>query len=113
MTFKEVNMTTRKRVRESRLNKTLLRKSGIFPARYEEHFCDFLNTDLNKVVIFDLEYGAGEVLKEIDPVAFRTAMNDYLDCLKRDGDILEVSGYLYWKHEIEEHFEIIKPRYKR
>ena len=88
-------------------------RSGIFPARYVEHYREFLNDTLPRVLIFDLSYGAGEVLEEVDPVAFRTGMNDYLDSLKTDGYILEVSGLLYWTHEIEQHFEIIKPRNKR
>jgi biotin operon repressor len=48
---------------------------------------------------------AGDVLKEVDPVAFRTGVNDHIDSLIKNGELLEVSGDYYFLEELSEELE--------
>lgn len=44
-----------------------------------------------EVRIGTLTYSASEVLKAVDPIAYRTGLSDYADSLIQDG--YEVEGY--------------------
>jgi hypothetical protein len=99
-------MTTKKQINENELTREILVGDNIFPIEAETYYRDFLNDCCQEVEIGSLKYGAGRVLEKIDPVAFRTGMLDHFDCLKKDGEVLEVEGFYFWLHEIKETFEI-------
>jgi chaperonin cofactor prefoldin len=62
----------------------------------EDDFEEFLNDET--VSIGNLTYGQGDVLKSVDPTAFRCAYNDHLDTL----DIEDFDAYTDVQSEIEE-----------
>lgn len=47
--------------------------------------------EYGEVKISTLTYSASQVLKAVDPIAYRTGLSDYADSLIRDG--YEVEGY--------------------
>lgn len=101
-------MTTKKQINENELTRELLVEKKVFPIETEGYYRDFLNDCCGEVEIGNLKYQAGRVLEEIDPIAFRTGMLDQLDCEIKNGSILEIEGFYFWKHEIEEVFELIE-----
>ena len=50
---------------------------------------DMLNDCHEPVRIGYLEWGAGAVLEEMDPIAFRCGVSDYWDSLLTDGEYVE------------------------
>ena len=48
----------------------------------EDEFEELLNDGVAPVVVFGYEFGAGTVLRGLDPVAFRQAFLDELDILE-------------------------------
>lgn len=91
--------------KKTKITKNELTKKMVFPVATEEVFMDALN-DEPEVVICGLTYSAGYVLREVDPIAFRTGMLDYLDSLKKDRTIVEIEDTLYWKCDVEKYFDI-------
>lgn len=60
----------------------------------EEQLKEMYDEALNQgdeIQIGSLFYLPAEVLKAVDPIAYRTGMSDYADSLARDG--YEVEGY--------------------
>ncbi len=41
-----------------------------------------------------------EAIKELDPISYRIAIDEYLDGFRGDGEIVEVGGEDYWKDDI-------------
>lgn len=61
-----------------------------------------LDDCLETVKIGQLEYSPSDVLKSVDPVAYRCEVNDYIDSRLSDGDITELDdGTLVYTYEIE------------
>ncbi len=99
-------MTTKKQIKENELTAEILTEAKVFPIEAETYYCEFLNEVCDPFEIGNLSYEAGRVLEKIDPIAFRQGMLDQLDCEQRDGNILEIDGFYFWRHEIKEVFEI-------
>lgn len=99
-------MTTKKQIKETELTAEILTAEKVFPIDTETYYREFLNEICEPFKVGDLSYEAGRTLEEIDPTAFRAGMLDQLDCEQRDGNILEIDGFYFWKHEIEATFEI-------
>lgn len=95
-------------IKEQDLTRELLVEKKIFPIDQEGYFKEFLDDNLPEVKIGSLSYGAGRVLEEIDPIAFNQSMYDHFDSLKTDRQVLEIDGFCYWIHEIENEFEIVE-----
>lgn len=49
------------------------------PDEYTEEYDDFLDEVSDSVRIGSLEYAPSHVLKEVDPIAYRCGLNDYID----------------------------------
>lgn len=63
-------------------------KETITLADAADMFDDCLNSDVNgSVTIAGIEFLASEILKRCDPVAYRCALNNYLDCISYDFEI--------------------------
>ena len=95
----------------SELKGDLLLSMGIYPIDDDSYYRDILNDVYDSIKIGNLEYGAGQVLQEVDPVAFRCSKNDYFDSLKTDEVVCEIDGNYYridvLKAELEKHgFEL-------
>lgn len=68
------------------------------PIDEDDQYEDLLNETCEKVKICNLEYEAGHVLKNIDPVAFRCGVSDMLS----DDDLYaEIDGQYYNVFDIE------------
>jgi len=69
---------------------------GGFEMDYSREVYDMYDEMLNDctpmVKVGNLEYLPSRVLKEVDPIAYRCGLNDYLDSLAQDG---------YFCHECE------------
>jgi len=62
-----------------------LRYFEIDPEDYEEQYDDFLN-DNGEVDILGMKFDPARVLKELDPIAYRVGLNDYVDGLDVEDD---------------------------
>jgi len=69
--------------------KEMYYKNLITKEKFDEIFDELLDEEYGPIKIGNLEYSTSKVLKEIDPVAYRTWKNDYADSLISDGYILE------------------------
>jgi methyl coenzyme M reductase subunit C-like uncharacterized protein (methanogenesis marker protein 7) len=65
---------------------------------YDEYIDDESNSEVN---ILGLTYSPSQVLKEIDPIAYRCYFNDWLDGM----DLVEIDGYYYDTKEVEDLLE--------
>ena len=64
------------------------KKNLITKEKFDEMFDEMLD-EYGPIKIGNLEYNASNVLKQIDPVAYKTWKNDYADSLISDGYIIE------------------------
>jgi len=48
----------------------------------EQDFLEMINETEPEVVIFGIRFGAGDILKEMDPIAFRVMFSDYTACFE-------------------------------
>jgi len=48
----------------------------------EQDFLEMINETEPEVVIFGLHFGAGDILKKMDPIAFRVMFSDYTACFE-------------------------------
>ena len=55
----------------------------------EESFNDMLNETSGVISVGTLCWAASDVLREMDPIAYRVGLNDYIDSLGIDSDDLE------------------------
>jgi hypothetical protein len=56
-----------------------------------EQFNDYLDESQPEVSVAGYSYLPSRVLKDVDPIAYRTGLADYADLLTRNG--YEVEGY--------------------
>ena len=77
-------------------------KEHCSPIDEEELYEDLLNETCEKVKIGTLEYEAGYVLKNIDPVAFRCGVSDMLS---DEDQYAEIDGQYYHVYDIENMIE--------
>lgn len=54
----------------------------------KEVFKDMLNVNFDTVNICGHEYEQGTALQAVDPVAFRTALSDWIDSECQDGNLI-------------------------
>ena len=59
----------------------------LYSCNMEDEYRDFLGDLYGMVSVCGYEYDAGELLAEIDPIAFRCGMLDWIDMRVRDGDL--------------------------
>lgn len=55
-------------------------------SRDDSDYRDYLNDSEEPVTICGLEYAAGYALEQVDPVAFRCALNDWVDSLDKEEE---------------------------
>lgn len=63
----------------------------------EEMYDDMLDGCYGPVHIGTLEYSASYVLEEVDPIAYRCGMVDYMDSL----ELVEIDGEYYLPEDVE------------
>lgn len=64
---------------------------------YEDQYCDMLD-EVSTVQIGSLSYDPSTVLREVDPIAYRCGLNDYVDSL----DVEDDEKYKELQEQIEE-----------
>ena len=72
----------------------------------DEMFGDYLRDSCEQdcgasVVIFGIEFDPADVVRKMDPVAYRYFYYDWLDDVIQDGYIFEHSDGTYWDSEEE------------
>ena len=55
----------------------------------EERFDDSLNDNNEWWELGVLKFAPSDILRELDPIAYRTGLSDYHDSLVEDGEIVE------------------------
>ena len=55
----------------------------------EEQYSDMLDEITGPVIILGMKYTASRVLREVDPIAYRVGLHDYIDSEGIDSDDLE------------------------
>lgn len=73
----------------------------------EEMTVDMLNDVYGSVEVAGYKYDTGNLLKEIDEIAFREAMNNYVDSQITDGDIVEIDDEYYHKRDVDAALETL------
>lgn len=61
----------------------------------DEMYDDLLDECYEPFKIGELEYSPSDVLKNVDPIAYRTGKHDYLDGLVQDGQLVCLDGTYY------------------
>ena len=61
-----------------------------------EIFDTYLDESLSTVDIFDCSFSCSEILKRLDPIAYRTYFNDWLDSEVTNGTFQEVDNQFYF-----------------
>lgn len=57
-----------------------------------DEYCEMLNDLYGTVLVAGYEFDAGTVLREMDPIAFRCGMLDWIDTRVQDGDLRPIEG---------------------
>ena len=68
------------------------------PYDYEDQFDESLDDSIPEIEIGCLTYSPSHVLKNVDPVAYRCSLNDFVDSL----DASETDGYKALQEEIDQ-----------
>lgn len=61
-------------------------------SEFEDRFAEHLDDCWEPVSACGFEFGAGRVLRELDPIAFRESFLGWIDVLRRDGDLRRIEG---------------------
>ncbi|MCP4708639.1 MAG: hypothetical protein GY869_08450 [Planctomycetes bacterium] len=78
------------------------------PVDGAELFCDMLDECYPEVTVGCCTFNPSEVMKELDPTAFRIGVGEYLDSLKEDMHLYEVNNDYYQVSDIEEMLDEIE-----
>jgi hypothetical protein len=71
------------------------------PVDGEEMFADLLDECYDEVKIGCCTFSPSQIMKELDPTAFRVGTQENLDSLAEDGTLYEAAGSHYQTHDIE------------
>lgn len=64
----------------------------LFSDGFEDEYREFLTELYGMVSVCGYEYEAGATLAEMDPVAFRCGMLDWVDMRVQDGELRSIEG---------------------
>ena len=71
------------------------------PDDYRESYHDMLNFE-GPIHVCGFEFSASDIIKEMDPIAYRCGFNDYMDMLDKDGEKENAPEYMEMVEELEE-----------
>lgn len=66
----------------------------------EALYCDMLDEEYLECIIAGYSYSTSKALKEIDPIAFRCGLLDYIDSISPDL-IIQANGVWFWTKDVE------------
>ena len=72
------------------------------PIDGEELFEELLDECYPEITVGCCTWSAGQVMREMDPIAFRCGVSEELDSLAQDGQIYESGGEFYHITDIED-----------
>ncbi|AQT68785.1 hypothetical protein STSP2_01958 [Anaerohalosphaera lusitana] len=72
------------------------------PINEEEAYSELLDEIYGEVQFDGIVFYPSDIIRELDPVAFRCGCNDYLAAEESDGQLYEVNGRYYRLYDIEE-----------
>lgn len=72
----------------------------------EASYDDMLDSCNEPVKLMGCEYAPSDVLKNVDPIAYRCGFNDWLDAECQDGIFIEVNNEYYVASEVAELLEV-------
>lgn len=64
----------------------------LFPSDMGDEYCEMLTEVYGTVLVAGHEFDAGAVVREMDPIAFRCGMLDWVDMCVQDGDLRRIEG---------------------
>lgn len=67
----------------------------------EQRYCEFLDDAFGVIKICGFEYDASNVLKHVDPTAFRCGLADWIDSEITEGRLVEREGEYFEGNENE------------
>jgi hypothetical protein len=67
----------------------------LYDGDLKQLFDEFLDEQYELIKVAGLEYQVSDVLKNVDPVAYRCGLADWLDAMVEDGFIKEIEGEYY------------------
>jgi hypothetical protein len=67
----------------------------LYDGDLKQLFDEFLDEQYELIKVAGLEYQVSDVLKSVDPVAYRCGLADWLDAMVEDRIIKEVDGKYY------------------
>lgn len=76
----------------------------------EDMFEDMLNDCYEMVSICGYDYDQGRALRQLDPIAFRCGLLDYIDNQCSDDDLIEIDGE-YYDHDITDYLADLYQEY--
>ena len=62
----------------------------LFSDGFEDEYCEMLTDVYGTVLVAGHEFDAGAVVREMDPIAFRCGMLDWVDGRVQDGDLRRI-----------------------
>lgn len=77
-------------------------KSDLKSIDQEQMFRDSIDETTETIQIGSISFTPSRVLEELDPIAFRCGVSDYMDSLAQDGEYEEIDGEYYQASEVEE-----------
>ena len=77
-------------------------KDRLDPVDTDELFAEVIDVTNEEVEVMGLSFRPSEIVRQLDPVAFRTYMNDFLDGEARDGELVYVADGWYRARDVEE-----------
>ncbi|MBE0534543.1 MAG: hypothetical protein IH624_02660 [Phycisphaerae bacterium] len=78
------------------------------PVDGEEMFADLLDECCEEIKIGCCTFSPSQILKELDPTAFRVGTQENLDALAEDGNLYEARGDYYQVTDIEDMLDEIE-----
>lgn len=62
----------------------------LFSDGFEDEYCEMLTDVYGTVLVAGHEFDAGAIVRNMDPIAFRCGMLDWVDGRVRDGDLRRI-----------------------
>ena len=80
----------------------------LIPVDGEEMYEDLLDECYPEIKVGCCTFSSSEVIKELDPIAFRIGVGENLDDLAQDGQLYECGGEYYEMSDLEEMLDDIE-----
>lgn len=97
MTIDELKQAIEAKKAEIKAKQNEIDNFEINPCDFEEEYCEMLNED-GLVKVAGLSFDADQIIRELDPTAYRCGLNDFVDGIDKE----DVEEYQKLLEELEE-----------